>query len=121
MPTLWAPHTTFESVRPGDAFPILIKFVPPSLSQENPNISPKTLIDSYVAELLRKGFPADKVKASKDALEVQLLEPFTTQDIISLTGTITGKDPQKRSVAYTIEVTTQDNRVVARGQGRVSF
>ncbi len=121
MPTLWAPRTTFESVRPDDTFPILIKFVPPSLSQENPNIDPKTLLTSYVAELLQKGFPADKAKASRDTIEVQLLGSFTTQDILSLAGTVIGKDSEKRSLAYAIEVTTQDNRIVARALGLVSL
>ncbi|MBM3925151.1 MAG: hypothetical protein FJ320_04070 [SAR202 cluster bacterium] len=120
MPTLWPPRATFENVRPGDTFPILIKFVPPSLSQASDSLNPQSLIAVYVSELLQKGLPSQKVKASL-AAEVQLIGQFTTQDILTLTGTITAKDPQQKSVAYTIEVATQENQIVARAQGQVTF
>jgi hypothetical protein len=120
MPTLWAPRATFENIRPGDSFPILIKFVPPSLAQESDNINPKNLIAAYVSELLQKGLPAERVKASV-AAEVELTGQFSAQDILTLTGAVTGKDPQKRSVAYAIDVSTQKDRVVARAQGQVTF
>jgi hypothetical protein len=121
MPTLWAPRATFDNIRPGDAFPILIKFVPPSLPRGSASLNPDTLIASYVSELLQKGLPAERVKASADAVKVEITDTFTTQDILSLTGKVTEKDSAKRAVAYAIDVTTQENRVVARAQGEVTF
>ena len=136
MARLWAMTVDFESVAEGDTLPVLIKWetedtilrynslhCEPDENDEYPETLPQKTVESYVVELLGKGFPQERLDAEGSSLEVQHLTPVVADDTISLSGRVTGKRTMggHRLVDCDVAVDNERGEPVARARAVISF
>lgn len=136
MARLWAMTVDFESVSDGDTLPVLIKWETedtilrynslhgePDENDEYPETLPQKTIESYVVELLGKGFPSECLDAEGSSLEVEHLSPVVADDTISLSGRVTGKRAEggRRLVDCDVAVDNERGEPVARARAVVSL
>ena len=151
MATLWARRATFDTISPGDDFPILVKHV----SQQtidfyrrlaSPDrgdkwrdlhtddeyatrgifggtVSQGVATAAYVAELLEKAFPVERLMAAGSRLEMRATLPVRAGDTVTLTGRVTGKRQVggQGLVEHEVEGTNQKGEVVARARGEIAY
>ena len=104
MARLWAMTVDFDTVAVGDTLPVLIKWETeesilrynslhgePDENDDYPETLPEKTVESYVVELLGKGFPPERLDAEGSSVDVQHLLPVAADDTISLAGKVTGK------------------------------
>ena len=104
MARLWAMTVEFDNVTVGDTLPVLIKWETedtilrynslhgePDENDEYPDTLPQKTVESYVVELLGKGFPPEKLGAEGSRVDVEHLLAVAANDTISLSGAVTGK------------------------------
>lgn len=137
MVRLWAMTVDFETVAVGDTLPVLIKWETEETiqryaalhgEQDEEDIEaavslPQQTVTSYVAELLSKGFPQERLDAEGSSLDVEHLLPVAANDTISLSGSVTGKRTADglRLVECAIAVENDRGEPVARARAVVSL
>lgn len=136
MARLWAMTIDFENVAVGDTLPVLIKWETedtilrynslhgePDENDEYPDTLPQKTVESYVAELLGKGFPPERLDAEGSKVEVQHLGPVVAEDTISLSGSVVGKRTEGglRLVQCDVAVDNDRGEPVARARAVVSL
>ena len=136
MARLWAMTVDFESVAEGDTLPVLIKWETedtilrynslhgePDENDEYPETLPQKTVESYVVELLGKGFPPERLDAEGSSLEVEHLSPVIANDTISLSGRVAGKRTQgeHRLVDCDVAVDNERGEPVARARAVISL
>ena len=151
MATLWAKTATFEGMSPGDDLPILVKHVTQAdivqfgrlasgrkgegwrdLHTDEEYASqgmfagtvlhgPATV--AYVAELLEKALPLDRLMAEGSQLEMRATRPVYAGDTVTFTGQLTGKDGAEggRWISYEVDGTNQKGEVVAKAEGKIVY
>ena len=104
MARLWAMTVDFENVAVGDTLPVLIKWETEDTilrynslhgeadeNDEYPETLPQKTVESYVVELLRKGFPPERLDAEGSKVDMEHLLPVVAGDTISLSGSAVDK------------------------------
>lgn len=136
MARLWAMTVEFDNVAVGDTLPVLIKWETedtilrynslhgePDENDEYPETLPQKTVESYVFELLGKGFPAERLDTEGSKVNVEHLLPVAANDTISLSGTVTGKQTAEglRLVECAVAVDNDRGEPVARATAIVSL
>ncbi len=136
MARLWAMTVDFETVAVGDTLPVLIKWETedtilrynslhgePDENDEYPETLPVKTVESYVVELLGKGFPPERLDAEGSRVDVEHLLPVIANDTISLVGSVVGKRTEGglRLVQCDVAVDNDRGEPVARAQAVVSL
>ena len=136
MARLWAMTVDFENVAVGDTLPVLIKWETEDTilrynslhgeadeNDEYPDTLPQKTVESYVVELLGKGFPPERLDAEGSRVDVEHLLPVIANDTISLSGVVTGKRTAERLrlVECAIAVDNDQGQPVARATAVISF
>ncbi len=136
MARLWAMTVEFENVAVGDTLPVLIKWETEDTilrynslhgevdeNDEYPDTLPQKTVESYVVELLGKGFPPERLDAEGSRVDVEHLLPVIANDTISLSGVVTGKQTAEelRLVECAIAVDNDRDQPVARATAVISF
>ena len=126
----------FESVATGDTLPVLIKWETedtilrynslhgePDENDEYPETLPEKTVESYVAELLGKGFPPERLEAEGSSVDVEHFQPVKANDTISLSGSVVGKRASDghRLVECAVEVDNERGEPVARARAIISL
>ena len=151
MPTLWTKTADFKNMAPGDELPILVKHITQSSIREFAELAsikkdegwrdlhtdeeyatkgmfsgtvlhgPATM--AYIAELLEKAFPLDRLMAAGSVLEMRATMPIYPGDTITFTGQLTRKESAgtSRSISCKIVGTNQSARVVAKAEGEIVY
>ncbi len=106
MSRLWAMTVDFDAVAVGDTLPVLIKWETEESIRRyaarhgeegddtgapTPEALPAQTLDSYVIELLSKGFPPARLEADESSVDVDHLRPVRANDTISLSGRVVDK------------------------------
>ncbi len=149
MPRLWAKTLDYDRIEVGDDLPILVKHeskesidlyaqlasTAPRANWNNlhtdeeyakqgifggtVNMGVATV--AYVAELLEKGFPLQKLTGAGSELEMRATQPVRAGDTVTFTGQVTskGEDNGQRWVECEVTGTNQDEVLVARARARV--
>ena len=149
MPRLWARTLDYDTIEVGDDLPILVKhedqqsidtyaklastapranwnnlhtdeeFAKGGIFGGTVNMGVATV--AYVAELLEKGFPLQKLTGAGAELEMRATQPVRAGDTVTFTGQVTGKgeDAGQRWVECEVTGTNQDEVVVAKARARV--
>ena len=104
MARLWAMTVDFENVAVGDTLPVLIKWetedtilrynslhVEVGDDDEYPETLPQKTVESYIIELIGKGFPPERLDAGGSKVDVEHLLPVVAGDTISLSGSVVDK------------------------------
>ena len=104
MARLWAMTVDFENVAVGDTLPVLIKWetedtilrynslhVEVGDDDEFPETLPQKTVESYIIELIGKGFPPERLDAGGSKVDVEHLLPVVAGDTISLSGSVVDK------------------------------
>ena len=128
MARLWAMTVEFDTVAEGDTLPVLIKWeteesvlrynslhAEPDENDEYPETLPEKTIESYVVELLGKGFPPERLeRAEGSSVDVEHLLPVVANDTISLSGqVVTGKKMVPRAVLKLVECAVARSKTTA--------
>ena len=136
MARLWAMTVEFEKVAVGDTLPVLIKWETEDTilrynslhgetdeNDEFPDTLPQKTVESYVVELLGKGFPPERLDAEGSRVDVEHLLPVVANDTISLSGTVTDKrmDGGLRLVQCSVAVDNDRGEPVARATAVISL
>lgn len=151
MTTLWAKTVSFDSVREGDELAILVKYVSQATidlyarlaspgersgwhnlhtDQEyaRQGIFGGTVLMgvatvAYVAELMEKAFPIDKLMGCGSRLEMRATEPIRAGDTVTFTGRVTGKREEEgqRLVECEVAGTNQLGETVALARATIAF
>ena len=136
MARLWAMTVGFESVAVGDTLPVLIKWETEETilrynslhgetaeDEEFPETLPSKTVESYIVELLGKGFPPELLEAAGSSIEVEHLLPVVANDTISLSGSVVDKRVAdgERLVECAISVENDRSESVARARAIVSM
>ena len=136
MARLWAMTVEFDSVAVGDTLPVLIKWETEDTilrynslhgeadeNGEYPDTLPRKTVESYVVELLGKGFPPERLDAEGSRVEAEHLLPVIANDTISLSGVVTGKQAAEglRLVECTVAVDNDRGQPVARATAVISL
>ena len=136
MARLWAMTVDFENVAVGDTLPVLIKWETeetilrynslhgePDENDEYPETLPQRTVESYVAELLGKGFPTERLDAEGSSVNVEHLLPVIANDTISLSGSVVGKRTaaEFRLVECAVAVDNDRGEAVARATAVISL
>ena len=104
MARLWAMTVDFENVAVGDTLPVLIKWETEDTilrynslhgevgdDDEFPETLPQKTVESYIIELIGKGFPPERLDAGGSKVDVEHLLPVVAGDTISLSGSVVDK------------------------------
>ena len=104
MARLWAMTVDFENVAVGDTLPVLIKWETEDTilrynslhgevgdDDEYPETLPQKTVESYIIELIGKGFPPERLDAGGSKVDVEHLLPVVAGDTISLSGSVVDK------------------------------
>ena len=106
MARLWAMTIDFDTVAVGDTLPVLIKWETEESirryatlhgegDEETDGPAPAALplrtVESYVTELLSKGFPPERLDVEGSSVAVEHLQPVRANDTISLSGRVVDK------------------------------
>ena len=136
MARLWAMTVEFDNVAVGDTLPVLIKWETEDTilrynslhgeadeNDEYPDTLPQRTVESYVVELLGKGFPPERLDAEGSRVDVQHLLPVVANDTISLSGTVTDKqtDGGLRLVQCSVAVDNDRGEPIARATAVISL
>ena len=136
MARLWAMTVDFENVAVGDTLPVLIKWETEETilrynslhgelgdDDEIPETLPQSTVESYIVELLGKGFPAERLDVAGSSLNVEHLQPVVANDTISLSGTVLDKRSADglRLVECAVAVENDRGEPVARARAIVSL
>ena len=136
MARLWAMTVDFENVAVGDTLPVLIKWETEDTilrynslhgeadeNDEYPDTLPQKTVESYVVELLGKGFPPERLDVEGSRVDVEHLLPVIANDTISLSGVVTGKRTAEelRLVECSVAVDNDRGQPVARATAVISF
>lgn len=136
MARLWAMTVEFDNVAVGDTLPVLIKWETEDTilrynslhgeadeNDEYPDTLPQKTVESYVVELLSKGFPQERLDEEGSRVEVEHLLPVVANDTISLSGTVTGKQTAEglRLVECWVAVDNDRGQPVARATAVISL
>ena len=149
MARLWAKTLDYDKVEVGDELPILVKhesqasidqyarlastaprndwhnlhtdeeYAKQGIFGGTVNMGVATV--AYVAELLEKGFPLQKLMSPGSRLEMRATEPVRIGDTLTFTGQVTGKREEQgqRLVECEVTGTNQNGAVVARARATV--
>ena len=136
MARLWAMTVDFENVAVGDTLPVLIKWETedtilrynslhgePDENDEYPETLPQKTVESYIVELLGKGFPPERLDEEGSKVDVEHLLPVVANDTISLSGTVVDKSVSAglRLVQCDVAVDNDRGEPVARARAVVSL
>ena len=138
MSRLWAMTVDFDTVLVGDTLPVLIKWETEESIQRYASLHseyaedidgppaetlPTKTVDGYVAELLGKGFPPERLEAEGSTLDVEHLQPVRANDTISLSGRVVDKRTADglRLVQCAVTVENDRGEPVARACALVSL
>ena len=136
MARLWAMTVEFDKVAVGDTLPVLIKWETEDTilrynslhgeadeNDEYPDTLPQKTVESYVVELLSKGFPQERLDAEGSRVDVEHLLPVAANDTVSLSGTVTGKQTAEglRLVECWVAVDNERGQPVARATAVISL
>ena len=136
MARLWAMTVEFENVAVGDTLPVLVKWETEDTilrynslhgeadeNDEYPDTLPQKTVESYVVELLGKGFPPERLDVEGSKVDVEHLLPVIANDTISLSGVVTGKQTAEelRLVECSVAVDNDRGQPVARATAVISF
>lgn len=136
MARLWAMTVDFENVAVGDSLPVLIKWETEDTilrynslhgeadeNEEYPETLPQRTVESYVAELLGKGFPPERLDAKGSKVDVEHLLPVAANDTISLSGAVVDKRSADglRLVECSVAVDNDRGEPVARATAVISL
>jgi hypothetical protein len=102
MARLWAMTVEFDKIEAGDQLPVLVKWETEHTirrfdgpdgpgGDELPEFLPDAVIDAYVAELLEKAFPYERVHAEGSGFDVTRLKPVRLGDTTGISGHVAGK------------------------------
>ena len=97
MARLWARTVEFDKIEVGDQLPVLVKWETEHTirrfddADEPPETLPDAVIDAYVAELLEKAFPYERVHAEGSGFDVTRLKPVRLGDTTGISGHVAGK------------------------------
>ena len=136
MVRLWGMTVDFEKVAVGDTLPVLIKWETEESilrynslhgeageDDESPEALPQRTIESYVVELLGKGFPPERLDAEGSRIDVEHMLPVVANDTISLSGTVMDKAAANglRLVECVVGIENDRGEPVARAHAVVSL
>ena len=136
MARLWAMTVEYDNVAVGDTLPVLIKWETEDTilrynslhgeadeNDEYPDTLPQKTVESYVVELLGKGFPPERLDAEDSRVDVEHLLPVVANDTISLSGIVTGKQTAEelRLVQCSVTVDNDRGEPVARATAVISL
>ena len=136
MARLWAMTVDFENVAVGDTLPVLIKWeteetilrynsLHGELGEDDdiPETLPQRTVESYVGELLGKGFPPERLDAEGSSVDVEHMLPVLANDTISLSGSVVDKRTSGglRLVECAVAVDNDRGGPVARARAVVSL
>ena len=137
MTRLWAMTVDFDAVAVGDTLPVLIKWETEESIQryaaihgetgeddDTPAVAlPTKTVESYVTELLTKGFPAERLEAKGSSVAVEHLQPVVANDTISLSGRVVDKRNSDGLRLVECEVSIENDRreSVARARAVISL
>ena len=138
MARLWAMTVDFDTIAVGDSLPVLIKWeTEESISRyaalhgqdsgkgegPAPDALPAQTVDGYIAELLSKGFPSERLEAEGSSVAVEHLQPIRANDTISLSGRVIEKHTAGglRLVECAVAVENDRGEPVARAHAVVSL
>ena len=136
MARLWAMTVDFENVSVGDTLPVLIKWETEETilrynslhgdgdeEEELPETLPQKTVESYIAELLGKGFPPERLDAEGGSVDVEHVLPVVANDTISLSGSVVDKRTADglRLVECSVAVDNDRGEPVARARAVVSL
>ena len=136
MARLWAMTVDFDTVALGDSLPVLIKWETEDTilrynslhgevgeDEEFPETLPQKTVESYIVELVGKGFPPERLDAEGSSLEVEHLQAVVADDTISLSGRVVDKRTEKgqRLVECAVIVDNERGEPVARARAVVSL
>ena len=136
MARLWAMTVDFESISVGDTLPVLIKWETEETilrynslqgeigeDDEFPETLPEKTVESYIVELVGKGFPPERLDAEGSSLVVEHLLPVVANDTISLSGAVVEKRTSGGLQLVDCAVSVENDRgePVARARAVVSL
>ena len=136
MARLWAMTVDFDTVAYGDTLPVLIKWETEDTilrynslhgevdeDDEYPEALPEKTVESYIVELLGKGFPQERLDAEDSRVEVEHLLPVVANDTISLSGAVVGKRAMDglQLVECAVAVENDRGEPVARARAVISL
>ena len=136
MARLWAMTVDFENVAVGDTLPVLIKWETedtilrynslhgePDENDEYPETLPQKTVETYIVELLGKGFPPERLDEEGSKVDVEHLLPVVANDTISLSGAVVDKSVSAglRLVQCDVAVDNDRGEPVARARAVVSL
>ena len=128
----------FDTVAVGDTLPVLIKWETQESIQRYaalqrdtdeetdgppPEALPTRTVEGYVAELLSKGFPPERLEAEGSSIGVEHLQPVLANDTISLSARVVDKQTADglRLVECAVAVENDRGEPVARARAVVSL
>ena len=137
MARLWAMTIDFENVAVGDTLPVLIKWeteetilrynslhAEPDENDDIPgDACREKTVESYVGELLGKGFPPERLDSEGSRVDVEHLLPVVANDTISLSGSVVDKRTEGglRLVECAVAVDNDRGEPVARARAAISL
>ena len=136
MARLWAMTVDFESISVGDTLPVLIKWETEETilrynslhgeageDDEFPETLPEKTVESYIVELVGKGFPPERLDAEGSSLVVEHLLPVVANDTICLSGAVVEKRTSGGLQLVDCAVSVENDRgePVARARAVVSL
>lgn len=121
MARLWAPTADFDAIAAGDTLPVVIKWETDESIRRyaarhgadddaNDDALPRQTLADYIAELLGKGFPPERLDADGSRLDVEQMQPVRANDTISLSGRVTGKTTADGQRLVHCAVTVENDR-----------
>ena len=130
MARLWAPTADFDAISVGDTLPVVIKWETEESIRRyaarhggDADALPRQALIAYIAELLSKGFPPERLDAEGGSLDVEQLSPVRADDTISLSGRVVDKAAAdgRRLVHCAVAVENDRGEPVARARAVISF
>ena len=130
MARLWAQTADFDAISVGDTLPVVIKWETEESIRRyaarhggDADALPRQALIAYIAELLSKGFPPDRLNAEGDSLDVEQLLPVRADDTISLSGRVVDKAAEegRRRVHCAVAVENDRGEPVAHARAVISF
>ena len=134
MARLWAQTVEFDNITVGDQLPILVKwetehtirrFAGPEDENEPgpPETLPQAALTAYVAELLGKAFPEERLSAEGSGFEITSLQPVALGDTTGISGRVANKREEngRRLVECDIVIEVDGAGIAAQARAVVSL